>query len=182
MLRHNDKLLTIHPLPKRFGKNLHIVIENNDYPTPDTMINDDLNCNVNDTVIEPENDAFEPNYNEMINDSIRQSQQQPPEVLNRHLIANMVNRIDNEVIDRRQQQQQQQPWHRQLQRKRRDIKNNRTKRYLSGNGNITAIPQLLHIETAIFIDRDLYLHMAKNYPKNTESELIRFVLTMINGV
>lgn len=43
-------------------------------------------------------------------------------------------------------------------------------------------PKDLHIETAIFVDRDLYRHMEKNYPQNTESKLIRFVLAMVNGV
>ncbi|XP_062131413.1 A disintegrin and metalloproteinase with thrombospondin motifs 16 isoform X1 [Drosophila sulfurigaster albostrigata] len=44
------------------------------------------------------------------------------------------------------------------------------------------VPHELHIETAIFVDSDLYRHMEKNFPKDTESQLIRFVLAMINGV
>ncbi|XP_026469450.1 A disintegrin and metalloproteinase with thrombospondin motifs adt-2-like [Ctenocephalides felis] len=40
----------------------------------------------------------------------------------------------------------------------------------------------MHVETAVFIDRELYQHMSANYPKNTERELLRFVLAMINGV
>lgn len=44
------------------------------------------------------------------------------------------------------------------------------------------IPSILYVETAIFVDRDLFRHMAKNFPKNTEGNLIRFVLAMINGV
>lgn len=44
------------------------------------------------------------------------------------------------------------------------------------------IPQVLYIETAVFVDRDLFKHMAKNFPRNTESQLVRFVLAMINGV
>lgn len=44
------------------------------------------------------------------------------------------------------------------------------------------IPQILYVETAIFVDKDLFRHMAKNFPKNTEGNLIRFVLAMINGV
>jgi Reprolysin (M12B) family zinc metalloprotease len=43
-------------------------------------------------------------------------------------------------------------------------------------------PQSLHIETAIFVDKDLYRHMMKNFPTNTEQHLIRFILAMINGV
>lgn len=54
----------------------------------------------------------------------------------------------------------------------------RNKRHIS---NIK-VPDTLHVETAIFIDKDLYRHMSKNFPKNTEAHLIRFVLAMINGV
>ncbi|XP_059620243.1 A disintegrin and metalloproteinase with thrombospondin motifs adt-2 [Phlebotomus argentipes] len=55
----------------------------------------------------------------------------------------------------------------------------RNKRYIASK---VATPSVLHIETAIFVDRDLFRHMAKNYPKNTEMNLIRFVLAMVNGV
>lgn len=59
----------------------------------------------------------------------------------------------------------------------------RTKRYITTtSGSNRKVPHVLFIETAIFVDRDLYRHMAKNYPKNTEGNLIRFVMAMINGV
>ncbi|XP_062544375.1 A disintegrin and metalloproteinase with thrombospondin motifs adt-1 isoform X2 [Armigeres subalbatus] len=54
----------------------------------------------------------------------------------------------------------------------------RSKRHI---GNIK-VPDTLFVETAIFIDKDLYQHMSKNFPKDTEAHLIRFVLAMINGV
>lgn len=57
----------------------------------------------------------------------------------------------------------------------------RRKRHIAANTN-KKIPQILFIETAIFVDKDLFRHMAVNYPKNTEGNLIRFVLAMINGV
>lgn len=44
------------------------------------------------------------------------------------------------------------------------------------------IPQVLHIETAIFVDKDLYKHMAINFANDTESQIIRFVLALVNGV
>lgn len=44
------------------------------------------------------------------------------------------------------------------------------------------VPDSLYIETAVFVDRDLFGHMTQNYPRNTEANLVRFVLTMINGV
>lgn len=57
----------------------------------------------------------------------------------------------------------------------------RTKRRIQSS-HVDRIPQNLFVETAIFVDRDLFRHMAKNYPQNTEGNLIRFVLSMINGV
>lgn len=57
----------------------------------------------------------------------------------------------------------------------------RSKRYIASGSN-RKVPHILYIETAIFVDRDLFRHMAKNYPKNTEGNLIRFVMAMINGV
>ncbi|XP_023022167.2 ADAMTS metallopeptidase stall isoform X1 [Leptinotarsa decemlineata] len=38
------------------------------------------------------------------------------------------------------------------------------------------------VETAVFVDKDLFEHMKTNYPVDTERELIRFVLAMINAV
>ncbi|KAI4468512.1 adamts a disintegrin and metalloprotease with thrombospondin motifs protease [Holotrichia oblita] len=38
------------------------------------------------------------------------------------------------------------------------------------------------VETAVFVDRDLFDHMITNFPVDTERELIRFVLAMINAV
>lgn len=40
----------------------------------------------------------------------------------------------------------------------------------------------IFVETAVFVDRDLHKHMVVNYPKDTERELVRFVLAMINAV
>lgn len=57
----------------------------------------------------------------------------------------------------------------------------RFRRYIKSN-SVKDIPHVLYIETAIFVDKDLFRHMAKNYPKNTEENLIRFVMAMINGV
>lgn len=57
----------------------------------------------------------------------------------------------------------------------------RTRRYITSGSN-RKVPHVLFIETAIFVDRDLFRHMVKNYPKNTEGNLIRFVMAMINGV
>ncbi|XP_017475926.1 PREDICTED: uncharacterized protein LOC108366127, partial [Rhagoletis zephyria] len=56
----------------------------------------------------------------------------------------------------------------------------RRRRYIASGS--PKIPQDLYIETAIFVDRDLFKHMSKNFPDNTESQMIRFVLAMINAV
>lgn len=45
-----------------------------------------------------------------------------------------------------------------------------------------AILPAIFVETAVFVDRDLYKHMTVNFPKETERELVRFVLAMINAV
>ncbi|XP_012252823.3 A disintegrin and metalloproteinase with thrombospondin motifs adt-1-like [Athalia rosae] len=55
------------------------------------------------------------------------------------------------------------------------LESKRRKRRGTNNGPV-------FVETAVFVDRDLYHHMARNYPKNTERELVRFVLAMINAV
>lgn len=38
------------------------------------------------------------------------------------------------------------------------------------------------VETAVFVDKDLFDHMKTNFPVETEREVIRFVLAMINAV
>ncbi|XP_053614475.1 A disintegrin and metalloproteinase with thrombospondin motifs adt-1-like [Plodia interpunctella] len=45
-----------------------------------------------------------------------------------------------------------------------------------------AILPAVFVETAVFVDRDLYKHMTINFPKDTERELVRFILAMINAV
>lgn len=43
-------------------------------------------------------------------------------------------------------------------------------------------PSVLNLEIAIFVDQDLYRLMAINFEPNTEKEIIRFVLAMVNAV
>jgi len=40
----------------------------------------------------------------------------------------------------------------------------------------------LYVEIAVFIDKDLFNHMTTTFPENTEKELIRFVLALVNAV
>jgi len=56
---------------------------------------------------------------------------------------------------------------------------------LAGRGkrSVVLLPGTpIHVETAVFIDKDLYQHMALNFPADTERELLRVVLAMINAV
>ncbi|CAG7828000.1 unnamed protein product, partial [Allacma fusca] len=43
-------------------------------------------------------------------------------------------------------------------------------------------PSHLTIETAVFIDKDLFKHMKSNFPDDTHGEVTRIVLAMINAV
>lgn len=70
-----------------------------------------------------------------------------------------------------------------------DITKDYTKVNFSNNGSVKrpkreAFPDgaPAFVETAVFVDRDLFDHMKTNYPIDTERELIRFVLAMINAV
>lgn len=52
-----------------------------------------------------------------------------------------------------------------------------------GRRSVVLLPGTpIHVETAVFIDKDLYQHMALNFPADTERELVRVVLAMINAV
>ncbi|XP_063894418.1 A disintegrin and metalloproteinase with thrombospondin motifs 16-like [Helicoverpa armigera] len=53
---------------------------------------------------------------------------------------------------------------------------------VGSNRQRRAILPAVFVETAVFVDRDLYKHMTINFPKDTERELVRFVLAMINAV
>ncbi|XP_047478605.1 A disintegrin and metalloproteinase with thrombospondin motifs adt-1-like isoform X1 [Penaeus chinensis] len=40
----------------------------------------------------------------------------------------------------------------------------------------------LYIETAVFVDKDLYRHMQDNFPRDTEDQVLKVVLAMVNAV
>ncbi|SPP72825.1 blast:A disintegrin and metalloproteinase with thrombospondin motifs 16 [Drosophila guanche] len=61
-------------------------------------------------------------------------------------------------------------------------KHRRSRRFIGSPPGYWSVPKELYIETAIFVDRDLFTHMQRNFPANTESKIISFVLAMINGV
>ncbi|XP_020818018.1 A disintegrin and metalloproteinase with thrombospondin motifs 16 [Drosophila serrata] len=60
----------------------------------------------------------------------------------------------------------------------------RTRRYIGNppRSRWSDIPDELFIETAIFVDSDLYEHMQRNFPTDTDGKVISFVMAMINGV
>nr|CAD7427841.1 unnamed protein product [Timema monikensis] len=59
-------------------------------------------------------------------------------------------------------------------RERRDARTGRRRRRSS------LLP--IYVETAVFVDKDLFRHMGLNFPTDTERELVRVVLAMINAV
>ncbi|XP_022227613.2 A disintegrin and metalloproteinase with thrombospondin motifs 16 [Drosophila obscura] len=61
-------------------------------------------------------------------------------------------------------------------------KHGRRRRFIGPPPRGLSVPEELFIETAIFVDRDLFAHMQRNFPADTESKMISFVLAMINGV
>lgn len=121
MIRQNQHVFIIHPLPERFGTKSHIV-----YEIKQQLNSSDIsNIQFNDH----NSNLFEPNVEKCSVDN-----------------PNSIKRI---------------------------------KRRISATEKI---PQVLHIETAIFVDKDLYKHMAINFGNDTESQIIRFVLALVNGV
>lgn len=60
--------------------------------------------------------------------------------------------------------------------------NDRYTHYETSKRSKRSLVPAIFVETAVFVDRDLHKHMAINYPKDTERELVRFVLAMINAV
>lgn len=55
----------------------------------------------------------------------------------------------------------------------------RSNRFLASN---SSLPPSAFIEIAVFVDKDLTEHMKTNFPDDTEKELVRFVLAMVNAV
>ncbi|RZF44627.1 hypothetical protein LSTR_LSTR000579 [Laodelphax striatellus] len=61
------------------------------------------------------------------------------------------------------------------------VKNDNHKKLDRRRSMVSTLPPV-HVETAVFVDRDLFRHMAINFPSDTEKELVRFVLAMVNAV
>lgn len=157
------KVYLIHPLPNRFGKSAHIMIETID---PIMTYSGGIMPNNNIRTV-----ASEPKQT-------NRQQRQPTNTL--CMVEPEAQYNLNNVNSRHQNNGNYTDSNKRSGGNRTNIeRGNRLKRYISGTNKV---PRVLHIETAIFVDKDLYRHMTKNYPKDTESKLIRFVLAMINGV
>ncbi|KAH8401413.1 hypothetical protein KR009_005346 [Drosophila setifemur] len=158
VFQQNASDFVIHPLPARFGSGTHVLYQarvdkNSEAASPlDSQLQ-----------FEPDEEEF----NEPRRRLRAQSQTQSPLRLRyqpRH--------HHNHHHHQHQHQQSHQERHR---RKRRFIGNPPRSRW-------SEIPEELFIETAIFVDSDLYAHMQRNFPTDTESKLMSFVMAMINGV
>lgn len=44
------------------------------------------------------------------------------------------------------------------------------------------VPRKIHVETAVFVDKDLALHMENYFPGDAEEQLVQVVLAMVNAV
>lgn len=162
---HHNQSFAIHPLPPRFGQTAHVVVRTSSFG----LIND---ANSVDPITAP-----------LIEGVVRAPQQQrrtcavaqDVDLNENESQRSSVNHTSSHNNINQHIQSAQLLGHQHQHRHH----NSRTKRFISGTNKV---PRVLHIETAIFVDKDLYRHMSKNYPKDTESRLMRFVLAMINGV
>lgn len=153
ILRHHNKSFAIHPLPERFGQTAHVLVNTESFT---------INHHANSVDPTLPSDGV-----------VRRSSQQKQHTC---AVGQDVNLNENESQRATSFNQISNNLQSLLGHRRH---NSRTKRFISGTNKV---PRVLHIETAIFVDKDLYRHMSKNYPKDTESRLMRFVLAMINGV
>lgn len=51
-----------------------------------------------------------------------------------------------------------------------------------GIGSGSELGKDLYVEISVFVDRDLYRHMLDNFPDDTEEQVLRVVLAMVNAV
>lgn len=63
-----------------------------------------------------------------------------------------------------------------------DSKSKTPKKVTRSKREAFPVGSTVFVETAVFVDRDLFELMKSNFPVDTEREIIRFVLAMINAV
>jgi Reprolysin (M12B) family zinc metalloprotease len=158
-LRNHSADLTINPLPQRFGKGAHLLMQQ--FRDRNNFFN--------------EKTMFEPNMTDYIITASKLNDKQPQQQAVHHTptgVRHSARSVASHFYH--------QPTIRNLRVKRQTT--SLTTAAQQNKSSSKYIPDVLHVETAIFVDKDLFRHMSKNFPKDTESQMIRFVLAMVNGV
>ncbi|KAG7301274.1 hypothetical protein JYU34_014189 [Plutella xylostella] len=157
----NDSHYFIHPLPERFhnddGKH-HIIVKRS--PTdrnPNDQLNDENTC-----IESTDLDKFNNNPSQIWTKHRRKREARQSSIENER------NSLEKLKLD--------------LAHRNRTISTFINKLDSIQTRQRRAVLPAIFVETAVFVDRDLYKHMTVNFPKDTERELIRFVLAMINAV
>lgn len=190
-------------MPERFGATNHVILESETqrFGPSATSINEPVSWTI-PSMFEPEENAFPIiNPDTQLNRSTFESEDRK-EAQHHH---NHAHHSNSHHHHQQQQHQGQQPhyphqhhhqqhlplklrfkprYHRTPSSSLLRVKK-RTRRFISMTAEANQWlqePEILYIETAIFVDSDLFRHMAKNFPRDTGSHLIRVVLAMINGV
>ncbi|XP_017868693.1 PREDICTED: A disintegrin and metalloproteinase with thrombospondin motifs 16 [Drosophila arizonae] len=183
VFQQNASNFVIQPLPARFGASAHVLYQ--------ARLDKSDSGNAESRTIPLDSQLqFEPDADEF-NEPQQPTQPQQRQQLRRKLQSQLRLRYQPRHHHHRQhhhqQPQQQQQLHHHHHHYGTGIASNssstpRLRRHIDEPSRRPYVPDELYIETAIFVDSDLYRHMGKNYPTNTENELMRFVLAMINGV
>ncbi|XP_065367757.1 A disintegrin and metalloproteinase with thrombospondin motifs 16 [Calliphora vicina] len=210
VFHHNNTDFIIHPLPQRFGNNSHIILETERevFDTSwrnSTILDENIQFEpeeeeFNDLNLElPTNEDYEATMRTTRNiegDDKQHSIHHTAQHHHHQLPLNLRFKPRHHHHQQHHHNHHHQQYHHNAKtssvgghHKYHDHKyreesqhSKRNKRYINSASQYSNVPDILHIETAIFVDIDLYKHMAKNFPKDTSSHLIRFVLAMINGV
>ncbi|TMW42707.1 hypothetical protein DOY81_012213 [Sarcophaga bullata] len=177
VFHYNNTDYIIHPLPERFGNKSHIILETE---------RDIFDTSWRNSSFLNENIQFEPDEEEFNAVSL-ELPTEDSEASSMRSTRNIGHQNQHHLhpqlpLNLRFKPRHHHPSQHHLHHSRKHHLGKRNKRYIHSASQYTSIPDVLYIETAIFVDIDLYKHMAKNFPKNTSSHLIRFVLAMINGV
>jgi len=160
VFQQNGSDLVIHPLPSRFGTGTHVLYQARvDKSGGYSGASSRRTAPPLDSQLQFEPDAEE--FNEPRRRLRAQTQAQSP--------------LRLRFQPRHHHHSHPNPLHHHHQRRRRYIGDPPRNRW-------SDIPEELFIETAIFVDSDLYAHMQRNFPTNTESKVVSFLLAMINGV
>ncbi|XP_046970368.1 A disintegrin and metalloproteinase with thrombospondin motifs 16-like [Vanessa cardui] len=161
LIKTNDSYYYIHPLPERFhneNAKPHIIMKRS---LKDTNINSDNE----DVCVERHHKHF------------FEYEPEPKKNWTKHRrkreINSETNLNENEKLDK---------FKLNLAHRNKTIGDFVSKLVIDENRQKRAVLPAIFVETAVFVDRDLYKHMTVNFPKETERELVRFVLAMINAV